>query len=162
MTLQPVDPDRDLALLDRWLELPHVRRWWGDPRANRAEVRTPPAGGDHAVITVAGRPVGYVRWQRLPGPALADVGIDHVPDGMVDIDIFIGDEAFLGAGVGTEALRLLLTRLREDSGVSIAGMCTPIGNAAAIRAYEKAGFAHKRQYDDPEWGSCWIMTAPLD
>jgi hypothetical protein len=31
----------------------------------------------------------------------------------------------------------------------------------AIRAFEKAGFTRLRQYDDPIYGRCWVMTAQL-
>jgi ribosomal protein S18 acetylase RimI-like enzyme len=51
--------------------------------------------------------------------------------------------------------------LRAHPSVRWAGMSTSVDNIAAIRAYEKAGFARLKQYADPEAGPCWVMLKEL-
>ena len=160
VTLEPFQSARDLHLLARWLHKPHVCKWWGDPERNLADAkeRSPES---HALIAVSGKPVGYLRWQRVSLPELAALGITDIPEGSVDIDILIGEQRFVGKGIGPQALRLLLERLRTDPTISLAGMSTEVGNYAAIRAYEKAGFQRRHRYFDPGHGESWIMAIEL-
>jgi RimJ/RimL family protein N-acetyltransferase len=157
VTLEPFQSTRDLHLLARWLNEPHVCKWWGDPEGNFADAkeRSPES---HALIDVNGKPVGYLRWQRVSLPALAALGITDIPESSIDIDILIGEQGFVGKGIGPRALRLLLDHLRADPTISLAGMSTEVGNYAAIRAYEKAGFQRRHRYFDPEYGESWIMV----
>lgn len=115
----------------------------------------------YAPISVGGRPVGYIRWQTVDRADLEAVGLSEIPDGAVGIDLFVGDSAWLGRGVGSATLRLLLERLRGQGKAPLAGLCVSIDNAAAIRASEKAGFHKLRQYDDPIYGRCWVLVADL-
>jgi RimJ/RimL family protein N-acetyltransferase len=56
---------------------------------------------------------------------------------------------------------LLLARLRLDPLVSVAGVGTSVSNERAIRAFEKAGFRLFREFQDPEFGSCWYMVVEV-
>jgi hypothetical protein len=62
VTLEPVEFDRHQSLLARWLRCPHVVRWWGDLGSRFDQLFRTPAG-EHTLISVGGRPVGYMRWQ---------------------------------------------------------------------------------------------------
>jgi aminoglycoside 6'-N-acetyltransferase len=155
------DPEEHLPLLERWLPQPHVRRWWGDPETNIARARRCPPAGGHVLITAAATPVGYLCWQPYRREDLEILGGRDIPDGSIDVDIFIGDLAHVGRGVGPRALRLLLALLAADPSVPLVGMCTSVDNTRAVRAYEKAGFSRVREYDDPEWGRCWFMAVRL-
>jgi hypothetical protein len=73
-----------------------------------------PVVGDDALIAFDGTPVGYVRWQLAPRSELEAAGIAEVPDGAIDIDIAIGEEAFVGRGIGPAAL--LYWRVRGAGG----------------------------------------------
>jgi aminoglycoside 6'-N-acetyltransferase len=160
VTLEPFQSARDLPLLARWLNKRHVCKWWGDPERNFADAKEWPPES-HALIAVSGKPVGYLRWQRVSLPELAALGIMDIPERSVDIDILIGEQGFVGKGIGPQALRLLLEHLRADPTISLAGMSTEVGNYAAIRAYEKAGFQRRHRYFDPEHGESWIMAIEL-
>ena len=98
--LLPFDPAKHAALVAQWLRQPHVSRWGGDPEDQLAAVLERPLGGGDALIAVDGAPVGYVRWQVVLRRELEAAGITDVPDGSIDIDIAIGDERFVGHGVG--------------------------------------------------------------
>jgi len=159
--LADFDPDEHLSLLDRWLREPHVRRWWGDPVRNLAEVHQRPSDGGHALITADGLPIGYVCWQRYRDEDMAIIGVPDLPEGAIDLDIMIGETSYVGHGVGPRALGLLLARVGRDPSVPLVGLATSVDNVSAVRAHEKAGFSRVRQFDDPEFGPCWFMSADL-
>lgn len=136
--LIPVDVAHHLPQLRVWVALPHVTRWWGDPGEALAAIcqHAPTA---HALIAVDARPVGYLCWQSLLPEELAAAGLSDLPTDLIDVDILIGEEEFLGRGIGPQALTLLLDRLRAAGWKSV-GIAAATANPRARRAYEKAGF----------------------
>ena len=147
-----------VELLHRWLGRPNVSRWWGDPGESLAAVTQHPAA-DQALISVAGRPVGYLLWQRLGRPAMAAAGLDGLPSDHVDVDILIGEPELMGRGIGPAALRLILDRLGAE-GVSSVGVGTEQANRRARRAFEKAGFRLFRQFDEGGRAMCYLIRQP--
>jgi aminoglycoside 6'-N-acetyltransferase len=160
VALVPFVPRAHAPLLARWLAQPHVRAWWGEPEAALRETRI--EGLAQALVAADGRPVGYLRWQRASREELDALGLVDVPTGSVDLDILLGEPDALGRGVGSAALALLVERLRADPAVPAVGMSASVRNGRAIRAYEKAGFARLRAYDDPEAGPSWLLLRRLD
>ena len=151
------DPTRDAELLAGWLRKTHVSRWWGDPEVQLKTLLERPVGGGDALIAIDGRPVGYVRWQQVPRHELEAAGIVEVPDGAIDIDIAIGDEAFVGRGIGPAALRQTVARIMETGHPPMIIMGTAISNDSALKAFSKAGFRPVRQFEDPEYGGFWLL-----
>ncbi len=158
--LESFDQSLHSERLRRWLDRPHVAKWWGDAQEamEHAAQCLPEA---HAVILADGTPVGYLCWQTPTAAELEDAGLTDLPERLVDIDILIGEPELLGQGVGPQALGLLLCRLREESSFSHAGLGTSASNVRAIRAFEKAGFRLFRDFHDPEWGPCRYMVAEV-
>ena len=157
--LEVLDPRRDEQLLERWLRSPHVARWWGAAELNLATLGQR-SRDTHALITADGRPVGYLCWQRPSREELGAAQLTDLPEGLVDIDIFIGEPDYLGCGAGPKALTVLLAKLHGE-GVRFAGLATSISNVSAIRAFEKAGFSVFRDFEDPD-GPYRYMVAQLD
>jgi aminoglycoside 6'-N-acetyltransferase len=116
-----------------------------------------PIGGADALIAFGGMPVGYVRWQVVPRSELEAAGIAEVPDGAIDIDIAIGDEAFLGRGVGPAALTLAVAQILETGRPPMIIMGTAISNGRALKAFAKAGFRQMRLFEDPVYGRFWLL-----
>jgi aminoglycoside 6'-N-acetyltransferase len=143
------------SLLRTWLERPHVKQWWSMQRAEDLIAREPDT---HAVIEVDGAPVGYLCWEFPPQQDLEEANLTDLPAQLMDIDILIGEQALLGQGIGSEALRQLVNRFRERDDIHFAGMATSVDNRRAKRAYEKAGFRVFREFDDPECGRCYYLT----
>lgn len=151
----------DRARIAAWLARPHVAQWWGDPALRLAQVeQTPP--DQHAFILCAGAPIGYLRWEVVDRAALDSVGLSEIPDGSIDIDIFIGATERLETGVGPAALERLALRFEQTTAAPLAGLCTSVENNRAIRAFEKAGFSRLTRYDDPLFGPCHVMARRLN
>ncbi len=112
------------------------------------------------MILSEGTPVGYLCWQKPSREEKEAAGLTDLPEGLIDIDIMIGEPSFLGHGIAGKALVLLMARLR-DAGVTTVGLGTSLSNRAAIRAFEKAGFRRFREFEDPEYGPCRYMVAVL-
>lgn len=154
-----LDPEADLPLLERWLCSPHVVRWWGAPHLYVSMLARRSRETD-AVITADRKAVGYLCWQTPSPSDLETAGLAEVPEDLVDIDILIGEPAFLGQGLGPRALVLLLAKLRA-AGCGFAGVGTSISNRSAIRAFEKVGFRTFKDFENSEFGPCRYMVADL-
>jgi len=137
----------DLPLLRRWLEMPHVREWWGEPETELAFICAMIDGRDTTrpfIFSVDGEPLGYIQywfvgdhqnasWVALP-PWLAELPADTV-----GVDLSIGEPARLSQGLGSAVLRTFAERLVAQGYRSIIIDPDP-HNRRAVRAYEKAGF----------------------
>lgn len=159
VALRPFDPASDESRLRRWLRQTHVTRWWGAAEERLPDVLQHPAE-HHAVIVVDGTPVGYVCWQRVPPDELEAAGLPDLPQGTVDVDVFIGESEMRGQGIGTAVGRLLLARWCADPDVSFAGVGISASNTRSLRAAEKLGLQLFREYQDPETGpSRYLLLA---
>jgi RimJ/RimL family protein N-acetyltransferase len=147
-------------MLLHWLAQSHVTRWWGDAARAMQHARQC-APESHAIIVADGVPVGYLCWQEPPKEELEAAGLTELPRDLVDIDILIGEPELLGQGVGSQALEILLARLRSEQAVGFAGLGTSSVNTNAIRCYAKAGFRLFREFQDPEWGRCEYLIAEV-
>ncbi len=147
--------EADLPQLHRWLELPHVAEHYNDKLADLAAVTAyylPVIDGtDHAhafFIVVDGVEVGYIQTYRIAdhpeyAAALA-LGVDAA-----GIDIFIGELSHAHRGLGAPILLAFLDVVWDVTGCEIAAICPATDNPIAIRAYEKAGFAHVKTVTVP-------------
>jgi RimJ/RimL family protein N-acetyltransferase len=152
----------DVEQLRHWLITPHVAAWYPDPEDHLAWAANPPPTGDRALITSGGRAVGYIRWQSVLREVLDSVGLYEIPAGAVDVDMLIGDLAFVGQGIGPKALLVLVSQLRQRGDVPLVGLSPSVQNLSAQRAYEKAGFHILREYHPPVYGRCFLMVCSLN
>jgi aminoglycoside 6'-N-acetyltransferase len=139
----------DLEIIRRWLTIPHVAQWWGDPREQFALISEDldhPAM-DQFIVTDGDRPFAYL--QCYDPTAWPDNGLGVQPRGTRGIDQFIGEEDMIGRGHGSALIRLFVDRLL-NAGTPRTLTDPDPRNARAIRAYEKAGFHKDRLVDTPE------------
>jgi len=132
---------------------------WAGRRMPFAEVRRAAVCHRRIEPTPGGKARAFP-WQ-VPTPAeLPAAGWHDIPEDAVDIDIAIGEPHDLGGGVASQALRLLIERLRSSTAVSmiIIIIGTSLENRRAIRAYQRAGFERDRVFDDPELGRRWLCV----
>ncbi|HEY4191420.1 MAG TPA: GNAT family N-acetyltransferase [Mesorhizobium sp.] len=131
--------EADLPLLGRWLALPHMAEWWGDPATEIASIRDhiDSDGVEPLIVELDGRPIAYL---QSYDPHMED---DHPyadqPFGTLGIDLSIGVPELVGIGHGPAIIRQFTAELFEEGALRVVIDPAP-GNARAIRAYEKAGF----------------------
>jgi RimJ/RimL family protein N-acetyltransferase len=105
---------------------PEVTRWWDvlDPDFPRDEPEA-----TRLTIEVDGAIAGLIQFQEELEPKYRHASID----------LFL-DPALHGRGLGTEAVRRVVRHLIDDRGHHRVTIDPATENAAAVRAYEKAGF----------------------
>ncbi len=128
----------DLPLVRRWLALPHVREWWGDPSEQYALVSgdlEEPAM-DQFIVSGQGRDFGYLQCYDLTA---WNSGFGDHPKGTRGIDLFIGEPDMIERGHGSAFIRCFVD-IRLKSGAPRIVTDPDPSNARAVRAYAKAGF----------------------
>jgi aminoglycoside 6'-N-acetyltransferase len=143
LALRPL-ADGDVAELLRIHRTPEVERWWN----------VPPEGfpwddpeSTRFVIEVDGAVAGLIQYWEEQEPSYRHAAID----------LFL-DPALHGRGIGTDALRRLVRHLIDDRGHHRLTIDPAVANAAAVRAYEKAGFRAVgviREYERDVGGDGW-------
>ena len=91
-------------------------------------------------------------------PAI-DLGPEEEAWGM---DLYIGEPHLHGQGIGTRLVSGVAQRLAQGPGPNRVVIDPHVGNVAAVRCYEKAGFAKVRlmpSYERVrgEWRDAWLM-----
>jgi len=162
-----VEPDRavylramthsDLPALTRWLQAPHVQRWWhndGDPTTDRVTATYGPRVDGSTptrmwVVEVNGRSVGFVQDYRIrdyPGFAL----LTPDPDA-VGLDYAIGEPGWAGRGLGVRLLWAWMQDAHRRFPDATSYFAAPHhANAASLRILDKAGFTRGTWFDEPQ------------
>jgi len=138
----------DLPLVRRWLAMPHVAEWWGDPDEQFglvSEDMTRPAM-DQYLVGVGDKPFGYLQCYRMTE---WNTGFGPQPDGTRGIDQMIGEPDMIECGHGSGFIRAFTENLLAGGTPRVVTDPDP-ANARAIRAYEKAGFVRDRAVDTPD------------
>lgn len=146
----------DLALLQSWDQQPHVIAsnpnddWYWELELERS-----PDWREQLITEIDGRPIGFI---QIIDPAQEDSHYwGDVPANLRAIDIWIGNEANLGKGYGTQMMRLALTRCFADPLVMVVLVDPLASNTRAHRFYERFGFQfveHRRFGND----DCFVYS----
>jgi len=148
----------DLPLIRRWLALPHVREWWGDPHEQYALVSgdlDEPAM-DQYIFSTAGDSLGYLQCYDLTG---WNTGFGPQPPGTRGIDLFIGEPNRIGRGHGSALIRGFVDNLLQKGAPRVVTDPDP-ANSRALRAYEKAGFEKDRMVETPDGPALLMVRNP--
>jgi len=151
IAFRPLEDD-DLTQVEAWLRTEHVAEWWRDPLEIAVEKRRAALEGrsevEHYVILEDERPVGMIQtyrvgdhpeWQELIGAEAEAAGVD----------LFVGDPAAVGRGLGSEILREFARWVVFARAETTAAVATvEEGNRRSWRAFEKAGFRHVRDVEE--------------
>lgn len=159
VSLMRYDERLHLDQLRTWLIRPHVIRWWGDPPVVLKELAESQAA--RALIVVDSQPVGFLCWQRPTAEEMEQAGLGDLPTGLIDIDIFIGEPDLLGLGLGPRALALLVEKLHAEH-CPLVGLGTSVDNQRALRAYEKVGFRHYREFEEEGQRMVYLVRTTSD
>ncbi len=136
----------DFENLHRWLNAPHVLRWW-DGAIDRAEVQLkyePRLQADSAskvfIIEIDEQAVGFIQcYKHCDYP---DWNKAVAIDNCAGIDYLIGESHFTGKGIGTKAIQAICKSAFELYGDINTIVSVPQkDNLASWKALEKAGFS---------------------
>lgn len=144
MILRALDSG-DAAELLRILRTPEVARWWDEPDEGFPLTDDPEA--TRLVIEVDGAVAGLIQFSEELEPKYRHASID----------LYL-DPALHGRGLGTEAVGAVVRHLIDERGHHRITIDPAATNAAAIRAYEKAGFTRvgiMRRYERDVGGAGW-------
>jgi aminoglycoside 6'-N-acetyltransferase len=141
----------DAVDLIRILRTPDVRRWWGEPDAGFPFEDDP--GAVRWVIEIDGSVAGMVQYGEESEPRYRHASID----------LFL-DPRWHNRGFGSEVMRRTVRHLIDERGHHRITIDPAVDNAAAIRAYERAGFqpvgvmrAYERDADGAGWHDGLLM-----
>jgi len=154
----------DLRLVHEWLQRPHVKKWWSDRETYEevAEHYLPAIEGkeptDLYIALLEEQPVGFVQTYLVSDypdyAALVGVG-----EGVVGVDLFVGDAALTGQGIGSAILRRFVDEVVFAASETTACIADPDArNVASVRAFENAGFRVVREFVDPEDGQTHALV----
>jgi aminoglycoside 6'-N-acetyltransferase len=153
--------EEHFLLLLKWLETPHVKKWW-DADINwtpeliekkysniskRLKLKTQIIEKPiHAfIINCDGVDIGYIQYYNKHD-FLPEQGYDtsELPESCAAIDWYIGELDYVGKGIGPQALNIFLNefvfKVSENAFVD-----PDTANVRAIRVYEKVGFKKIRE-----------------
>jgi RimJ/RimL family protein N-acetyltransferase len=152
--------EKDLFLMHRWLNTPHVSEWWnleGNHHPSMGEVinhYSPRIKGEEAVdvfiIIYDSKPIGMIQSCCLDNEPeeKAKIGLDHSCAG---IDLFIGEEKYVHRGLGSDIIRgFLKDVVFKKYDVDYCIIDPQVENKIAIKAYEKVGFKYFKTYYNPK------------
>jgi aminoglycoside 6'-N-acetyltransferase len=129
----------DVSLLERWDEEPEVLA--SDPNDDwnwQEELPRRPPWREWLIAEADGRPVGFV---QIIDPAEEESHYwGDVGPGLRAVDLWIGEPAFRGRGLGTEVMRQALERCFAAAEVTAVLVDPLASNTRAHRFYERLGF----------------------
>jgi aminoglycoside 6'-N-acetyltransferase len=154
LTLRPLTA-ADFPLLLAWLAKPHVKAWWDDGDDTLEKVAhhygKQSATKERFILmlhdAVQGgepRPIGYMQYE-----------MDE--QSCASIDQFIGEEGLLSQGIGTQAIRLLISYIMDHHQPRLITVDPHPTNHRAIRCYAKVGFQHDPALPAPEGLEAYMM-----
>jgi aminoglycoside 6'-N-acetyltransferase len=148
----------DLPTIKRWLETPHVRKWWHDPAEQFELVSGDLGHPDMAqfIVAVDGREFAYLQCYKL---SAWNCGFGLQPDGSRGLDQFIGEAGMVGRGHGSAFVGAFAGQLLANGTPRVVTDPDP-ANAPAIRAYEKAGFRRERLVETPDGTALLMIRDP--
>lgn len=161
------DSADDFALLARWLSDERVLRFYEGrdhpftmemvKQKYGARVLTQD-GVTPCIMLYEGYPIGYLQYYQAD-PQEYEF---EVHGKIYALDLFIGEPAYWGRGLGPGFIRLLLCYLLEEKGADWVLLDPHIDNLRAIRCYEKCGFRKLKllkahELHEGKYVDCWLM-----
>lgn len=136
-----------------------MREWFRDPETSRYWGLSPIVPENQFEADLAGKfqkfeRDGYFAIEDATGKLVGRAEYEHFDaiDRTAEIMILLGRSETRGKGIGFDALVTLLAYLFRDRRAERAWLTVLTWNEAAIRLYEKVGFAHEgRLVSD-----CWV------
>jgi aminoglycoside 6'-N-acetyltransferase len=145
----------DAPELRRIHRTPEVQRWWDEPEE---DFPWEDPESTRLTILLDGAVAGLVQYWEEDEPKYRHA----------TVDLFL-DPVHHGQGLGTEAVRQVVRHLTQERGHHRLTIDPALANAAAIRAYQKAGFEpvgvmrrYERDSDGHGWHDGLLMEFVVD
>lgn len=166
-----LDAPTDYVLMARWLSNPVLLEFYEgrdnpfDLKRVKAKFGPRAMGQDRVVPCIVEMnqiALGYIQFYLLDDSQKVEYGLD-AHERAFGVDMFIGEPAEWGRGIGPRVLRALIRYLvRKEEAVAVT-VDPQTGNGRAIRAYEKAGFVRsmllpKHEMHEGEPRDCLLMV----
>ena len=168
VSFRPLAED-DLPALFSWLNEPHVARGYAPAPSTFAEVvarygpRTEPGNVVRAfVVAIDGREAGYAQAYAIEDFAdyAAAIGAER---GTFGVDLFLAGAAPPRRGLGPRVIRRFVEEIVFSEHGAIACVADPPeANPAAVRAFEKAGFARWKRVQEDGAEPRWVLRRAND
>jgi len=147
--------EEDLPMLHEWLQREHVKRWWSKHETfeNVSEHYLPAILGSDPtqlyVIERDDRAAGFIQTYPVTDyPEYA--ALTGAGEGVAGVDLFLAEEEQTGRGFGSRVIAEFVRGVVFATPTTTACVADPdADNRASIRAFEKAGFAAIREFQDP-------------
>ncbi|MFD7654871.1 GNAT family N-acetyltransferase [Actinosynnema sp. NPDC059797] len=139
------DPGRDLSLVHRWMQAPHVAAFWHQawPRERWAEELRNQLGGVHSLpvlVDLDGDPVMYLEVYRAARDVVAGVYPARPHD--IGLHVAVGELAMTDRGLVRSLLPVLTEALFEADPRCTRVLLEPdVRNRRAISSFTAGGFA---------------------
>jgi RimJ/RimL family protein N-acetyltransferase len=153
ISFRPLAPS-DLELMHRWFNDDFVARWWpGWPSLAQVRAKyTPRIAGTEPtrcfIIELDATPVGFIQCYYIRD--WPEYAIGEEAANAAGIDLFIGERERAYRGLGPRLIREFLRQIVFREYLVDNCIIGPAqNNHAAIRAYEKAGFAYYKTVSIP-------------
>jgi aminoglycoside 6'-N-acetyltransferase len=162
ITFKPLE-NSHLPLLLKWLETPHVKAWWDQdihwtPALIQEKYGSYVEGYKienglrkpmHAyVICFNNIEIGYIQlYNAHDFPREDNTSLNELPASLAAFDIFIGEESYVGKGIGSMIMQQFLQE-KVDPHYEACFVDPDTANTRAIKAYEKVGFKIIKMIDD--------------
>ena len=152
LTLGPVKPDRDLPLIQRWMNDPAVARYWeldGPPERTTEHVRAQieSAHAQPLLARLSGRAIGYWELYQAAEDRLAAYYAAEPDD--LGVHLLIGESDCRGIGLGSVLLRAVADAVQREKPRRVVAEPDE-RNVASVRAFAAAGFVAADTIDLPE------------
>jgi len=148
-----------LSIVEKWLQKPHVKKYWDDGETwkesyEKYVLRTSSDVVKQFLVYFQNRPIGYIQyyWAGKVG----DGWWKGYGDKIVGIDMYIGEEDYLGKGHGTSFLKEFIQMLYNNLDIEKIIIDPTPDNERAIRCYEKVGFIGQKEIETPD-GKAYLM-----
>ena len=141
-----------------WDDLPTICKWWNDPtvmREVRAEKFKPTLEQIRERLWPVWRDPGPSQYHEfaicLGDKVVGEIGYiyEDLDRGIVSVDIKIGEPSLWGQGLGTEAMKLLVSYLFDQMNAQRVIAQPGDWNIRGMRVFEKCGFREIRREEIP-------------
>jgi RimJ/RimL family protein N-acetyltransferase len=138
--------DSDIPMLENWLSKDYIKKWYHEPEEWLAEVRDrfgKFAFIKHNLVLCDKVPIGFCQYYTCVDAAEDWYG-DLPLDGTYSIDYLIGEEAFLGKGLGKAIIELLINEVFSTTDAQRIIVQPELENTPSCKTLLASGF----QFDE--------------